>query len=152
MCLTPGVQASAEGRVPPAPCRGLEGMVIFPCLFLMVTEAYLMFLETKRNKEEMIEDREGWGVRHPGVTPPLYQYCPSSSKGYLSIPRYPEIALGILLSHPPVLPLCAQLSSADLLLLPPSDQHTTQSSRSSTAWASAYPGRWISYSFTHCGQ
>ena len=51
MCLTPGVQASAEGRVPPAPCRGLEGMVIFPCLFLMVTEAYLMFLETKRNKE-----------------------------------------------------------------------------------------------------
>lgn len=46
---------------------------------------------------------------------------------------------------------CAHFSSTDHLLPPPSDQHTTQSSRSSTAWASACPGRWVSYSFTHCG-
>lgn len=50
MCLTPGVLASAEGQGPLAPCWGLEGVVIFPCPLLMVTEAYLMILETKQKE------------------------------------------------------------------------------------------------------
>lgn len=99
-----------------------------------------------------MEDREGWGVQGPGGQPIIVPALPSSSKGCLSIPRYPEIALGILLSHPSMLPSYAQLSSADLLLPPPSDQHTSQHSSSSTAWASACPGWWVSSSFTYCRQ
>lgn len=61
-----------------------------------------------------MEDREGLGVQYLRGHSSLYQHCPSSSKGYLSIPRYPEIAL----CYHPVLTF-PQL----LLLPPPSDQH-----------------------------